>query len=226
MFATTNDDESVASVRSTRSLSEESVSTVGSMKSFDVPLGHDDVDTVKQAKLHLRWRQVHKQVKDNDERKGLRSSISKAMSVGESQKMKAILTDVSGEAVPGEVLATMGPSGSGKTSLMNVLSGRASYQEGSISVNGEVLDASGMKRLMSKIAYVKQQDVFFETLTVKDQLTYTAQLRFPDDVGSKEERRERIRNEVDRIMKLLRLTKVADSPIMMCSGGEKKRMEM
>lgn len=228
MFATTNDDESVASVRSTRSISEESVSTVGSMKSFDVPLGHDDVDIdiVKQAKLHLRWRQVHKQVKDNDERKGLRSSISKAMSVGESQKMKAILTDVSGEAVPGEVLATMGPSGSGKTSLMNVLSGRASYQEGSISVNGEVLDASGMKRLMSKIAYVKQQDVFFETLTVKDQLTYTAQLRFPDDVGSKEERRERIRNEVDRIMKLLRLTKVADSPIMMCSGGEKKRVNI
>merc|ERR1712188_150011 len=31
---------------------------------------------------------------------------------------------------------------------------------------------------------------------------------------------------VDRIIKMLRLTKVADSPIMMCSGGEKKRVNI
>jgi len=135
------------------------------------------------------------------------------------------LSQVSGEALPGEILATMGPSGSGKTSLMNVLSGRAAYQEGSISINGEVLNASGMKRLMSKVAYVKQQDVFFETLTVKDQLTYTAQLRFPDD-GDKATRLEMIRSKVDRIIRLLRLTKVENSPIMMCSGGEKKRVNI
>merc|ERR1712093_228414 len=139
---------------------------------------------------------------------------------------KFILNHVSGEARPGEILATMGPSGSGKTSLMSVLSGRSAYQEGTITVNGNILDKAGMKRFMSKVAFVKQQDVFFETLTVRDQLTYTAQLRLPDDVGSKKERKENIQKEVNRIIKMLRLTKVADSPIMMCSGGEKKRVNI
>ena len=119
----------------------------------------------------------------------------------------------------------MGPSGSGKTSLMNVLSGRASHQDGTISINGKALDKEGMKRLMSKIAYVKQADIFFEQLTVRQQLTYTAQLRFPDNIDKKE-RQEKIRTKVDRIIKLLRLTKAQDSPIMMCSGGEKKRVNI
>jgi ABC-type multidrug transport system ATPase subunit len=61
-----------------------------------------------------------------------------------------------------------GPSGSGKTSLMNVLSGRAAYQEGSITINGKALNKAGMKKLMSRVAYVKQQDIFFETLSVRD----------------------------------------------------------
>jgi len=46
---------------------------------------------------------------------------------------------------------------------------------GDITLNGEKMNKS-MKR---KIAYVMQQDIFFEHLTVKEQLTYTARLRFP-----------------------------------------------
>ena len=137
---------------------------------------------------------------------------------------KVILNSVSGEARPGEILATMGPSGSGKTSLMSVLSGRSAYQEGTISVNGKVLDKHRMKQFMSQVAFVKQQDVFFETLTVRDQLTYTAKLRFPD--CSKKGRSERIQKEVDRIIDMLHLTKVADNQIKMCSGGEKKRVNI
>lgn len=39
---------------------------------------------------------------------------------------------------------------------MNVLSGRSSYQEGVLSVNGEPVTHHTMKRLMTKIAYVRQ----------------------------------------------------------------------
>merc|ERR1711907_63758 len=112
------------------------------------------------------------------------------------------------------------------TSLMNVLSGRAAYQEGTITINGNVLDKAGMKRLMSKVAYVKQQDIFFQSITVRDQLTYTAQLRIPEKGMTKEERRAKIKSEVERIIDMLRLQKCADSPIMMCSGGEKKRVNI
>ena len=202
---------------------------MGTFEEVDMGGGTNDADTSKPSELHLRWARLQKYVEIKDEMTTLKGKISKVSpnaGTRSSTVNKVILDGISAEAKPGEILATMGPSGSGKTSLMNVLSGRAAYQEGTISINGKALDKYGMKRLMSKVAYVKQQDVFFETLTVTDQLTYTAQLRFPDDVGTKKERNEKIRKEVERIIKLLRLTKVAHSPIMMCSGGEKKRVNI
>jgi ABC-type multidrug transport system ATPase subunit len=138
---------------------------------------------------------------------------------------KTILNEVSGEAVPGEILAVMGPSGSGKTSLMNVLSGRASYQEGTLSVNGNVYSKNEMKRLMAKVAYVKQADIFFGHLTVRDQFTYTALLRMKKKVNADGSTVDP-HAEVERLLRLLRLSKVADSPIMMLSGGEKKRVNI
>ena len=115
------------------------------------------------------------------------------------------------------------PSGSGKTSLLNTLSGRSAYQGGTISVNGEILPNSsgGMKRLMAKLAYVKQADIFFQHLTVRDQFTYTALLRLPSTMSTEEKIAE-----VDHIISLLRLHKVAASPIKMLSGGEKKRVNI
>lgn len=74
---------------------------------------------------------------------------------------------------------------------------------------------------MSKIAYVKQSDVFFDQLTVRDQLTYTALLRLPPSIPKEEKIQE-----VDRVISLLRLNKVADSSIRLCSGGEKKRVNI
>lgn len=109
-----------------------------------------------------------------------------------------------------------------KTSLLNALSGRSVYESGTISINGEVLQSqSGMKRLMSKIAYVKQADIFFQHLTVRDQFTYTALLRLPSSMTT-----ERKVAEVDRIIALLRLNKVENSPIKMLSGGEAKRVNI
>lgn len=114
------------------------------------------------------------------------------------------------------------PSKHRKTSLLNTLSGRSAYQSGTISINGEILQSqSGMKRLMSKIAYVKQADIFFQHLTVRDQFTYTALLRLPSTMTT-----ERKVAEVDRIISLLRLTKVENSPIKMLSGGEAKRVNI
>jgi len=144
-----------------------------------------------------------------------------------------ILEEVSGFAAPGEILAMMGPSGSGKTSLLNCLSGRNPYNSGVVSVNGRPLKnknkgtssssspGSDMKRLMAKIAYVKQADIFFEHLTVRDQLGYTAVLRLPQQWTHTQKM-----DEVERILRLLRLTKVADSKIQTLSGGEKKRVNI
>jgi len=211
---------------------------------IDVSLGDEDGCTQQQQQsaaktLHLRWTNLLKSVETKEDAsngalQGQRSASGKSgiihlrqsVTPNTKKSTKVILRGVSGEARPGEILAMMGPSGSGKTSLMNVLSGRAAYQEGSITINGKPLDKTGMKKLMSRVAYVKQQDIFFETLSVRDQLTYTAQLRFPDTGITKEKRNQKIHKKVENILQLLRLTKVAENPIMMCSGGEKKRVNI
>lgn len=187
---------------------------------------------------YLRWSRISKIVEVKEVNAGLvRSSIaSKPPTISESTtsgeknansaasgspKMKVILNEVSGSARPGEILALMGPSGSGKTSLLDVLSGRSSFESGTLTINGIEETGAGIKQLKRKIAYIKQSDVFFDHLTVRDQLTYTALLRLPSSWS-----KVRKHAEVHRIINLLRLNKCADTPIKLVSGGERKRVNI
>ena len=101
---------------------------------------------------------------------------------------------------------------------MNTLSGRAmSGVTGNIWFNDQKYDRS-MKR---KLAYVLQQDIFFENLTVRQQLTYTALLRLPNHLSRSDKMAQ-----VERIIDQLRIRKCANTPIMLISGGEKKRVNI
>lgn len=178
----------------------------------------------------LRWTRITKEVEVKEANSGLlRGSIAAPSpesaedlkKAGTQSVKKTILNGVSGSAAPGEVLALMGPSGSGKTSILDVLAGRSAYDGGTILLDHEVVTERVMKRLKKKIAYVKQNDLFFGHLTVRDQLTYTAFLRLPSEWP-----KARKLGEVNRIIQQLRLEKCADTPIFMVSGGEKKRVNI
>lgn len=206
-----------------------------------LPNGDSDHDRASQdaiGGLFLRWSHLSKTVEVKDmsagglagrsslAQKGAAADAVAAQATGgatSNTMTKTILHSVSGYAAPGQVLACMGPSGSGKTSLMNVLSGRSIFQHGSLSINDvELATKRDMKKfLQPQVAYVKQSDVFFNHLTVRDQLTYTALLRLPANISLADKHKE-----VDSILQQLRLGKVADSPIQMVSGGERKRVNI
>ena len=61
-----------------------------------------------------------------------------------------LLSNLSGEAKPGRLLALMGPSGSGKTTLLNVLAGQLTaspslHLSGYLYVNGQLMSESSYK---------------------------------------------------------------------------------
>jgi len=115
-------------------------------------------------------------------------------------------------------VALMGPSGAGKTTLLNCLVGRSRGSEGKISYNGEEL-----KQVRRSIGYVTQEDIMYETLTPRENLTFTCALIYPE--LSLAERQV----IVEEVMQKLKLQKCADtvvgSPGLVrgISGGEKKR---
>jgi ABC-type multidrug transport system ATPase subunit len=94
---------------------------------------------------------------------------------------KKILRDVSGSAKSWEILAIMGPSGCGKSTLLNSIAGYLPVTKGTITLDGKKMD----KSCRSKMSYVFQADLFFEELTLRETLMYTAQLRLPYSCGFK-----------------------------------------
>eukprot|EP00343_Euplotes_focardii_P008173 CAMPEP_0205821666 /NCGR_PEP_ID=MMETSP0206-20130828/8763_1 /ASSEMBLY_ACC=CAM_ASM_000279 /TAXON_ID=36767 /ORGANISM="Euplotes focardii, Strain TN1" /LENGTH=699 /DNA_ID=CAMNT_0053117321 /DNA_START=14 /DNA_END=2113 /DNA_ORIENTATION=+ len=169
-------------------------------------------DDTRKAKLQISW-------KGMTIRAPPRAGMCKK--VPEGAESVTILDNLSGTVKPGQFLAIIGASGAGKTTFLNYLSGRDPSKnlekEGSIEINGVDRNKFDYGKY---VAYVQQDDVLYQTMTVKECLTFAAEMRLPPSVD-KEER-------VQSLMESLRLEKAADTKIggplvKGVSGGERKR---
>ncbi|CAM4984542.1 unnamed protein product [Rotaria socialis] len=137
-----------------------------------------------------------------------------------SEKQKQILFDISGKFSDG-MNAIMGPTGCGKSSLLDVLADRKDPHgtSGCVLVDGVLRHPS----YKYAVGYVVQENVFSETLTVRENLFFSANLRLPKTLSKRE--------KIDRV-----LCVIADLGLESCantrmgtaflrgvSGGEKKR---
>lgn len=131
---------------------------------------------------------------------------------------RVLLNNISGEVRPGQIMAVMGPSGGGKTTLLSCICGRSpGGLTGDVCLNGE----RWRKEFKRKTAYIAQNDLFHDFLTVKEQLTFTALLRLPKHMT----RAEKLA-QVDRVIEQLGMKKCENTPILFVSGGEKKRVNI
>lgn len=145
--------------------------------------------------------------------------------VNKKNTEKVILRGINGVFQPGKLTVIMGASGAGKTSLLNVIAGDygAGSVRGNVLVNGQQLSTSKMKAISG---FVFQDDLILETMTVREAITMSAQLRLPNSM-SLEEKTFRVND----IISLLQLGKAADtivgnSTVKGISGGERKRTSM
>ncbi|KAK4272510.1 hypothetical protein QN277_021061 [Acacia crassicarpa] len=146
------------------------------------------------------------------------------LTVEAARPKKKLLNNATGSALPGRLLALMGPSGSGKTTLLRSLSGRLA---GNVVVTGNVV-IGGKKRCFKcrEVSYVDTEELFLGTLTVKETLAYSANLRLPSRMT-----REEISKVVEETIIQLGLEECADSRLgnwhlRGISSGEKKRLSI
>ncbi|DBA05192.1 TPA: hypothetical protein N0F65_005042 [Lagenidium giganteum] len=152
--------------------------------------------------------------------KNLHLSVPIKTSKSNDVEEKPILKGVNGAARPGELLVIMGPSGAGKSSLLDCISARNHRVRGAVTLNGNKWTKS-IKRFT---AYVMQDDLFYETITVREHLVFQARLRMGNKFTE-----EQYLERVDTVMEELGLVKCRDTLIggaMLrgLSGGERKRL--
>jgi len=146
-----------------------------------------------------------------------------------------ILRGVSAVFKPGKIHAIMGPSGSGKSTLLDLIS----YTREAGSVTGEHL-INGVPSHISRAAflrqwlrnstsYVRQTDLLYPYLTVRQHLQHSAWLQLPQFSSGEQKLRR-----VEQVIRLLELDSCADT---ICgdggvkveggiSGGQRRRVSV
>jgi ABC-type Fe3+/spermidine/putrescine transport system ATPase subunit len=131
---------------------------------------------------------------------------------------RTVVDRVSLEAREGEIVALLGASGCGKTTLLRLIAGLETLEQGELWIAGELVAAGGRNLVPARgrgIGFVFQDLALWPHLTVAENLVFVlASARVP-----KSERRE-------RIAETLRLTRIEshanDYPAKL-SGGEQQR---
>ena len=142
--------------------------------------------------------------------------VSYAVRINGGAAPQRILHNASVRIRPSEFVCIIGANGAGKSTLMNIMAGRARPSEGSVLFNGVDLHAN-FQALKQDIAFVPQQDVLHEQLTLREALDYTARLRLAPGTTS-----EQRRAAVDGAASSVDLFDRLDQRIGALSGGQRK----
>ena len=183
--------------------------------------------------MEMRWDDVEVYVGTRkwgpkpEQRDSMYQELEAPLMERESESLKKAVERTSGRLETGEMCCLMGPSGAGKTTLLAVLGsrpqlGKDGYWTGRVLVNGR--PPTG--RWRRQIAFVMQRDIFFEELTVRQELEFALILR-TSSLKTKEARTQRF-NDVVRALGLERVleSKIGSSVERGLSGGEVKRLNI
>ena len=139
---------------------------------------------------------------------------------GTGDLRKQILFDISADINPGEIVINTGPSGSGKTTMLTLVCGLRSVQEGSVKTLG--LELNGARRdtlvqVRRNIGFIFQAHNLLDALTACQNVQMGANL---DGAGSPKASRERS----IEMLSAVGLSHRIDHYPHQLSGGQKQRV--
>ena len=117
----------------------------------------------------------------------------------------------------GEIVGLLGPNGAGKSTTMNAITGYIEQTEGEIAVNGyDTIKKS--KKAKREIGYMPEGVPLYGELSIKEFVTYMAELR---KVKGKEKK-----EKVQEIIKKVGLSEMQNKLIKNLSRGQKQRVSL
>jgi len=129
-----------------------------------------------------------------------------------------ILTDVSLEALPGELTIVVGPNGSGKSTLLKSIAGLTNIYKGSVTMDGKALNGHPPHVIArSGLAYLPQTESVFTKLTVTENFKMAAYM------VAKSEYEGRLKESLEVFPQL---NAYLASKVVNLSGGERQMVAM
>lgn len=117
----------------------------------------------------------------------------------------------------GEIIGLLGPNGAGKSTTMNMITGYIEPTEGEILIDGYDISKKS-KKAKSQIGYMPEGVPLYSDLTVKEFVTYMAELKKVDKKTRKE--------KVNKIIEQTGLKEVEKKLTRNLSRGYKQRVSM
>jgi sulfate transport system ATP-binding protein len=126
------------------------------------------------------------------------------------------LDNVSASLPTGQLTALLGPSGGGKSTLLRIIAGLDSADEGSISIEGT--EATNLPAQKRNVGFVFQHYAVFKHMTVAKNVAFGLEIR--------KRPKDEIAHRVDELLRLVHLQQFAHRLPSQLSGGQRQRMAL
>ena len=134
-------------------------------------------------------------------------------------KKRQVVQDFSLDIHSGEVVGLLGPNGAGKTTSFYMIVGLIAADTGSITLDGKELRHLPIhERARLGVGYLPQEASIFRKMTVEQNIRAILEISIKD--------KQRINQELEKLLADLNIERLRHSPAPALSGGERRRVEI